>query len=128
MEIMIQDNRAKQDPNEVKMKSLKEWREEEQIDEFHLANQNPMQIVQNTMSRIAPIVQMAHKQIEGWPEEREKRTARRTLDAQLLKASRDQWMGKARMAVTSMDRGMDASRALKRFGGVNTSAANQLAQ
>ena len=109
------------------MKSLKEWREE-QVNELAMQGQNPMQVVQQTMSRIAPIVQMAHQQIEAWPEEREKRSARRTLDAQLLKASRDQWMGKARMAVGQMNRGMDPSRAMKRFGGVSTTAADQLAQ
>lgn len=107
------------------MKSLNEWRED-QIDEISHAEQNPMSIVKDVMSQIAPIIINAHQQIEAWPEEREKRAARRTLDSQLLKASRDQWMGKARMAVNQMDRGMDAIRALNRFGGVSRTAASQL--
>lgn len=110
------------------MKSLSEWREEEQISELAQDGQNPMEIVQQTMARIAPIVQLAHQQIEAWPEEREKSAARRTLDAQLLKASRDQWMGKAKMASQRMGRGMDAARAMKQFGGLSSTAANQLSQ
>ena len=109
------------------MKSLSEWREE-RLDEFAQDGQNPMDIVRQTMARIAPMVQLAHQQIEEWPEEREKKAAIRTLDAQLLKASRDQWMGRAKMATQRMDRGMDAARAMKQFGGMSSTAANQLSQ
>jgi hypothetical protein len=108
------------------MKSLSEWREEQLNEMGGSDGQNPMDVVQQTMARIAPMVQLAHQQIEAWPEEREKSAARRTLDAQLLKASRDQWMGKAKMASQRMGRGMDAARAMKQFGGISTTAANQL--
>lgn len=107
------------------MKSLNDWREE-QINEEMAPEQAPMQIVQTVMSQIAPLVQNAHQQIENWPEEREKNAARRTLDSLLLKASRDQWMGRSRMAVNQMNRGLDPTKAMKRFGNVNTTAANQL--
>jgi hypothetical protein len=109
------------------MKSLSEWKEE-QLNELSQEGKNPMEIVQQTMARIAPIIQLAHQQIEAWPEEREKSSGRRSLDAQLLKASRDQWMGKAKMAATRMDRGMAADRAMKQFGGLSSTAANQLSQ
>ena len=108
------------------MKSLKEW-QEEQVNEEHQGQQAPMDVVQQTMSRIAPLIIHAHQQIEGWPEERDKKAARRTLDAQLMKASRDQWMGRAKQISGRMGQGMDASRAMKQFGGVSTTAANQLA-
>ena len=82
-------SRDKQDPNEVNMKSLDEWREEEQINELAQDGQNPMDIVRQTMARIAPIVQLAHQQIESWPEEREKKKGIRFgliyLDFQLMK-------------------------------------------
>ena len=132
----------KQDPNEVNMKSLSEWREGGQFNEMGLrdAGSNrsapmdigqqtmaPMDIVRQTMARIAPLVTQAHDRIAAWPVLEEREKASRTLDEQLLKASRDQWMGKAKMASQGMSRGMDAAKAMKRFGGMSSTAANNLA-
>lgn len=120
------DNRGKLSHIEVNMQSLKEWKEEQkEINE--MSQMPPMSVVQQVMARIAPMVASAHQQIEDWPNEREKSAARKTLDAQLLRASRNQWMGKARQATSRIDHGMAASQALKRFGGLNTAASNQLA-
>lgn len=110
------------------MKSLKEWQDDqEEQEEINEMTGTPMDVVQQTMARIAPMIAHAYQQIEAWPNERQKTAARRTLDSQMRKASRDQWMGKARQASTQMGRGMDASRAMKRFGGMGQAAANQLA-
>ena len=111
------------------MISLQEWKElnEDIQDNIEGAQATPpMEIVQKVMSQIAPIIINAHQEIEAWPVEKDKVAARRTLDAQLLKASRDQWLGKARMAANQMNHGMDAQKALKRFGGLNRNAANQI--
>ena len=117
----------KQDPNEVNMKSLSEWREEGQFNEMATEGDAPMDIVRQTMARIAPLLQLAHQKIAAWPVLEEREKASRTLDEQLLKASRDQWMGKAKMASQGMSRGMDAAKAMKRFGGMSSTAANNLA-
>lgn len=106
------------------MITLNEWREDFQADS--ITSPAPMEIVQNTMAKIAPLVQNAYQQIENWPNERDKQAARRTLDSQLLRASREQWFGTAKRAVGSMNRGMDATKAMRRFGNVGTAAANQL--
>jgi hypothetical protein len=76
----------KQDPNEVNMKSLSEWREEGQFNEMATEGDAPMDIVRQTMARIAPLVQLAHQKIAAWPVLEEREKASRTLDEQLLKA------------------------------------------